>query len=88
MSEWIKCSDRLPPKLGKFIYNYYYGIGLGEWGQCYTIINGNSERTHEAYILILWPHEILDGLFPYEWNDERMIEMEVNWMPLPDAPNE
>jgi hypothetical protein len=83
MNEWISVKDKPAPKEGKFLFKYYYGIGLGEWAQCYTIFNGNSERTHQAYILILWPSEILDGKDPFEWNEEYMIEMEVSWMPLP-----
>lgn len=82
--EWIDCKSEFPPKKGKFLFKYHYGIGLGEWGQCYTIFNGNSERTHEAYILILWPTEILDGREPFQWKEDYMIDMEVFWMPLPD----
>lgn len=86
--EWIKCSDQPAPKVGKFLYSYHCGIGLGEWGQCYTINNGNSERSHKEYILILWPSEILDGNDPYTWNEEKMVEMDVSWMPLPESPKE
>lgn len=83
MDKWIKCIDLPAPKDGKFLFSYHYGIGLGEWGQCYTVINGNSERTHDAYILILWPSEILDGLDPIEFSEEKMIEMNVKWMDMP-----
>lgn len=88
MSEWIKCSDNSAPKEGKFLFNYYYGTGLGEWGQCYTIINGNSERTHEAYILVLWPSEILDGSNPIIFSEEIMKDMKMSWMPLPQPPKD
>ncbi len=83
MSEWIKASDMMPPKDCKFLFSYYYGIGLGEWGQAYTIINGNSERTHESYILILHPSEINDGELPFVWKEDKIIEMQVKWMNLP-----
>lgn len=86
--EWIKCSDKMPPKLDKFLFHYWCGIGIGSWGKCYTIINGNSERTHESYILILWPCDILGGEDPYCWDENYMIEMEVQWMPLPKPPEE
>ena len=82
--DWISVEDEAAPKKGKFLFSYHYGIGLGQWGQCFTTINGNSERTHEAYILILWPSEILEGEKPFEWDEEFMKEMEVSWMPLPD----
>jgi Protein of unknown function (DUF551) len=85
--QWIKCSDRLPPKDTKFLYSYHCGIGLGQWGECYTVIRGNSERTHHAYILILHPCEILDGNDPWSCDEKTMIEMEMSWMPLPEVPN-
>ena len=81
--KWVDCKDEMPPKDKKFIFSYHCGEGLGQHGQCYTIINGNSERTHHAYILILWPSEILDGNDPMQFDDEKMIEMEIKWMPLP-----
>lgn len=81
--EWFECKHTPAPKKGKFLFSYHFGIGIGEWGQCYTTINGNSERTHHAYILILWPSEILEGDVPFEWDEEYMIEMEVSWGPLP-----
>jgi hypothetical protein len=76
---WFDCKETPAPKEGKFLFHYDHGIGLGQWGQCYTTINGNSERTHEAYILILHPSEILDGSEPYCWSHEKMIEMGVSW---------
>lgn len=87
-SGWVSCKDELPPKKGKFLFSYHCGIGLGCWDQCYTIINGNSERTHKAYILILWPSEILDGNDPFCFDEEKMKEMEMFWMPLPEPPKE
>ena len=84
---WISVKDKPAPREGKFLFSYYYGIGLGKWGQCYTTRNSNSERTHEAYILVLWPSQILDGQSPFQWTEEIMIEMEVYWMPLPNPPN-
>ncbi len=86
--KWISVKHLLPPKKTKFLFSYHYGIGLGEWGQCYTIINGNSERTHEAYILILWPSEILNGENPLQFDEKKMIEMEISWMPLPEGPKD
>ena len=86
--EWVKCSDQMPPKDKKFIFNYCYGIGLGQWGKCYKTRNGNSERTYDAYIFILHPSEIIDGNPPFFFTEEYMIEMEVKWMPLPHPPKE
>ena len=86
--EWISTKHKLPPKEGKFLFSYYYGIGLGEYGQCYTTINGNSERTHKCYILILWPSEIEEGREPYKWDEEKVKEMDLYWMPLPQSPKE
>ena len=80
---WIDCKKCHPPKNAKFLYKYHYGIGLGQWGKCYTTVNGNSERTHESYILVLHPAELLDHGHPFEWNEEKMVEMEVLWRPLP-----
>ena len=87
--EWIKCSDNLPPKNIKFLFSYFYGVGIGCWGQCFTIINGNSERTHESYILILNPELMVgDQDQPIEWNEATMIDWDVYWMPLPKSPEE
>lgn len=86
---WIKCSDRMPPKTGKFLFHYWAGIGIGNYGHTYKIINGSSERSNDKYILVLWPSEISAGFTcPYEWEEKDMIEMEVSWMPLPDGPHE
>lgn len=82
-NHWINAQDTLPTKRRKFLFSYHSGTGLGQWGQCYTIINGNSERTHEAYILILDPQSILDGEEPFQWNDKKILEMEVSWMEIP-----
>ena len=85
--EWIKCSVLNPPKDKKFIFSYFAGIGIGEWGQCFKIINGNSERSHFSYILILDPFLIVgDQESPFEWNEEYMKIMEVSWMHLPSPP--
>ena len=86
--EWISVKDKLPPKDSKFLFSYFYGIGLGQYGQCYEILNGNSERTHNGYILILWPTEILDGSSPMTFEEDQMIEMEMHWMPLPYRPDQ
>lgn len=80
--KWIDCKIQLPPKDRKFLFSYHCGIGLGEYGQCYTISHGNSERTHKAYILILNPSDILAGEDPFTWNDEKMIEMDVKWISI------
>lgn len=85
---WIKCKNALPPKDCKFLFAYYFGIGLGVWAQCYKTVNGNSERTHEAYILILHPSDILNGDDPFCWDEKYMIEMDVSWMPLPKPPED
>ena len=84
--KWISVKQEMPPKDKKFLFSYHCGEGLGEWGQCYTVFNGNSERTHEAYILILWPSAILDGNEPFCWSEEKLIEMDVKWMLLPKPP--
>jgi hypothetical protein len=89
MTEWIKCSTKMPPKQEKFLFHYDFGTGLGDWGQTYEIINGNSERRDERYILILWPSEVLESSMNiFEWNEEKMIEMEVYWQPLPIPPKD
>lgn len=87
MSEWISVKDKAAPKTGKFLFYYHCGIGLGCWTQAYTTINGNSERTHKCYFLVLWPCDISenDGE-PMQWSDDKMIEMDMYWMPLPNPP--
>ncbi len=87
MNEWISVKDKPAPKNGKFLFHYHYGIGLGSWGQAYTTINGNSERTHEIYFLVLWPRDVSEEE-PMEFDEKKMIEMEVSWMPLPAPPDE
>ena len=85
--EWIDVNDLLPPKNIKFLFNYYCGTGIGEWGQCFTVTNGNSERTHKCYILILNPSLLVGNQEePFEWDEKKMIEMEVSWMHLPKPP--
>lgn len=86
MSNWIKCSNRLPPKDCKFLFSYSYGIGLGNWSHAYQVIQGNSERIDEKYILVLWPSEINDGDSCFQWDEKKLIEMDVSWMPLPKPP--
>lgn len=87
--KWISVKNQPAPKKGKFLFHYHCGIGLGSWGQAYTTIYGNSERTHEIYFLVLWPMDISENNGePFQWNEEKMIEMEVKWMPLPEAPKE
>jgi len=87
--KWIKIEDQSPPKDKVFLFSYFYGIGLACWGQCFTTINGNSERTHEAYILILNPDLMVGNQGePMEWDEECMKTMEVSWMPLPNPPEE
>jgi hypothetical protein len=87
MNEWISVKDEPAPKTGKFLFYYHCGIGLGSWGQAYTTINGNSERTHHVYFLVLWPQDISenDGE-PMQWWESKMIEMDVYWRPLPERP--
>ena len=84
--KWIKCSEQMAPKDEKFLFCYHSGIGFGQFGQCYTTINGNSERTHTAYILCLSTQDILDGEDLFEWDKNKVIEMDVYWMPLPSIP--
>jgi hypothetical protein len=78
--EWISVKTCLPPKNGKFLFRYHYGVGLGNWGRCYKIINGNSEYDQEKYILILWPSEIVAGERPFEWDEEYLTKMDIEWM--------
>lgn len=82
--KWTKCSDQMPPKDEKFLFSYHYGIGLGQWGLHYKIIHGDSERFPEGYVLILHPVEINGGDSPFQWDEEYMIKMKVEWMLLPD----
>lgn len=84
--EWISVKNKAAAKNGKFLFNYHCGTGIGEWGQAYTITNGNSERSHAAYILVLDPISINDGNEPFQWTEEYMIHMDVLWMPLPPPP--
>lgn len=86
--KWISVRNELAPKSGKFLFYYHCGVGLGSWGQAYTTINGNSERTHKTYFLVLWPMDISenDGE-PFQWNEDKMIEMNIYWMPLPLPPD-
>lgn len=85
--KWISVKDKAAPKKDKFLFSYHYGVGLGNWSQAYTTFNGNSERTHEIYFLILWPMDISENNGePMQWTEEKMIEMDVMWMPLPKPP--
>ena len=86
--EWVSVKEKLPPKNEKFLFRYYYGIGLANWGKYYKIINGNSEYAGEKYILILWPSEIVAGEIPFEWDEEYIKYMEVEWMSLTELSKE
>lgn len=79
---WTSVKDKMAPKNSKFLFKYRFGIGLGEWGQCYEDVNGNSELGKKAYILILWPSEIVAGEQPLEVNEEEMIDLEMEWKAL------
>jgi hypothetical protein len=82
--EWISVKVKMAPKNEKFLFDYHCGTGLGCWGQGYTDINGNSERTHEIYFLVLWPRDISENTTePMQWSEEKMKEMDVFWTPLP-----
>lgn len=83
--EWISVKNQPAPKEGKFLFSYHCGVGLGAWGQAYTTIQGNSERTHKLYFLVLWPMDISDDGEPFQWDESKMIEMDVYWMNLPNA---
>ena len=86
---WISVKDEMAPKKGKFLFHYHCGVGLGAWGQSYTDIHGNSERTHEAYFLVLWPQHVSENDGEnFEWDEDKMIEMDFYWMPLPKPPKE
>lgn len=86
-NKWINCEEKMPPKNKKFLFSYYFGIGLGCWGQCFTTINGNSERTHEAYVMVLDPHLMVGNQEePFEWSEQYIKEMDVFWMDLPNEP--
>ena len=85
MSQWIDCKSQLPPKEGKFLYSYFYGVGLGEWGKRYAFVYGKSRPTSDSYILVLWPSEIENGDTPIHLNEQEMIEMEMFWMPIPEG---
>lgn len=87
--QWISVKEIPAPKKGKFLFSYHHGIGLGAWGQAYTNFNGNYESTHQLYFLVLWPMNISeDSGEPFQWNEKKMIEMQVSWMPLPEPPKE
>jgi hypothetical protein len=84
-NKWVECVKKFPPKNKKFLFSYDYGIGIGAWGQCFSVINGNSERTHEAYILVLNPHLMVGNQEePFKWDENKMLDMEVKWMDLPN----
>lgn len=86
MNEWISVKNIPAPKEEKFLFSYRCGVGLGAWGQAYTTIYGNSERTHELYFLVLWPMDISenDGE-PMQWTETKMIEMDVHWQYPPNC---
>ncbi len=82
--KWVSVKKQPAPKEGKFLFSYHCGVGLASWGQAYTTINGNSERTHELYFLVLCPMDITENeCEPMQWNEEKMVEMDVYWMPVP-----
>lgn len=81
--EWISCKDELPPIDEKFLFHYHCGTGIGEWAYTYPVIEGHSIATDPKYLLILWPSEIVAGESPLEFDDRKMIEMDIYWMPLP-----
>ena len=85
MNEWISVKDKSPPKDQKFLFSYYAGIRLAQWRQCYTTINGNIERTHEAFCLVLEPFDESEDE-RFEWPEDYLKYLDVYWMPLPKPP--
>jgi len=90
--EWISVDDCPAPKEGKFLFHYHCGIGLGNWSRVYHFQKGGHSYLSDEckYCLILWASEHAPGTEKdaMEWDENQMIEMEVKWMPLPDAPKE
>jgi len=84
--QWISVKDQLPPKDSKFLFSYYYGVGLGLWNQVYRQFNGDSNREGFSYYLVLTPSDPSEGDETFVWDENKMIEMDVFWMPLPEPP--
>jgi len=83
---WVKCRHREAPKDRKFLFYYHCGMGLGAWSQGYTTSNGNSERTHHCYFLVLYPCDESENDTPFQWSETYMVEMDVSWRELPSPP--
>lgn len=83
MNDWISCNDCLPPKIRPFLFTYDMGFGIGDWQQCYKIINGNSEKTHFAYVLVNVCDRDLNDNVHYHWDDDHMKAMDVLWRNFP-----
>jgi hypothetical protein len=87
--QWINVKDQCAPKKGKFFFHYFGGMGLAEWGTRYEDRNNNSEYAGECYHLVLSPSQVngnsrIDEVM--EFDDNKMIEMEMKWMLLPEPP--
>lgn len=89
--KWISVKDNAAPKEGKFLFHYRCGLGLGEYGSRFEDINNNSEYAGDCYHLVLSPQEVNPNsryCDVMEWDDDKMIEMNVFWIPLPHPPQE
>ena len=81
--KWAKCRDALPPRDRKFLFSYSGGVGLGNWGRTYKTVHGHSMPDVYKYCLVLWPSEIVAGESPFQWSEETMVEMDVEWQYMP-----
>lgn len=92
MNEWIKATDQMPPKESKFLFHYYFGIGIGDWSRIYHFQDGGHSYLSDEYryCLVLWASEHKKGMEEkaMQWDEEKLIEMKISWMPLPKPPEE
>jgi hypothetical protein len=88
MSEWIRCSDRLPP-VGAYVLAY--------WNGDMDVLKMETEPFDVAsedkplFIPAEGEEEVPDVLESIYWLDGGECELEVevtHWMPLPEPPKE
>lgn len=86
MTEWIKCSDRLPKSKRNPACFYgndeSYNILVSIGGKCFV---GTARTLGSFYILI--PDEILFDLYALKWVMPVHYKQPDFWIEIPEVPN-
>ena len=75
MSEWIKCSERMPPEHVGVLVTDGYLVTAAEWGPI---------KYKDGRVVPWWDGHCFSG---HEWEFDFSNTSITHWMPLPSPPN-